>query len=255
MPRTSNGVLRAVTIRTTCVSEEVDASYLRWLQGYSPAHFVVKHNADEDDVNPHWHAIIWSRATERSIREALVYAVPAMREHRGRYSVKAIKDTPEDLDIFERYMCHGAFHGDAVVVVSAQAPVHHPDTGAYTSEWCRQKHEAFWVARREFVVQRRGRGKMTTIEEIMEEVRLQPERTSVGDIITATIAVYKRHHKMMNVFNMRAQVRTVTAILQGPRGDQKVYDEIAQGLEGYEDIILDVVRQEPSSTPEYDPLD
>ena len=215
---------KALKLRTDCISAEVDAKVLAFVRKVSPCHFVVQHNADKESDAPHWHAIMWTQRDAQSVRVHLLKAVPELKR---KYSLGAVGDSREDYEAYERYMCHGDCEGDTVSIVSAQAAVHHP-AGAYTQAWAQEQNRKFYQVQRAFVREKKHK-KLPVIEKILEECKAR-NATGVVAIGQVIVDLYTKEHRMMNVYNMKSQLRTAMCVMGGTRAKRTVLDEITQGL-------------------------
>ena len=124
-------------------------------------------------------------------------------------------------------MCHGDCEGDTVIIVSAQAAVHHP-AGAYTQAWAQEQNRKFYQVQRAFVREKKNK-KIPVIEKILEECKAR-NATGVVAIGQVIVDLYTNEHRMMNVYNMKSQLRTAMCVMGGTRAKRTVLDEITQGL-------------------------
>lgn len=216
--------LKALKLRTDCLSDSVNAKVVAWVQKFSPAHCVVQHNADKECDAPHWHAILWTQRDAQSARVALLKAIPELK---NKYSLTSAGEILEHYEAYERYMCHGDCDGDRVIIITAQPAVHHA-AGVYTQAWAQEQNKRFYQVQREFVRKCKDK-KLPVIEKVVEASRACGARTpeSVGKIL---VELYTREHKMMNVYNMRAQLRTALCILNGSKCQRTVLAEVLQGM-------------------------
>lgn len=212
---------KALKLRTDCQSPEVDAKVLAWIKARSPCHFVVQHNADKENDAPHWHAILWTERDAQSMRVTLLQAVPELKR---KYSIGKVGDTNEDHENYCRYMCHGDFEGDRVVIISAQAPVHSP-AAMYTQAWAQDQNKRFYQTQRAFVHAAKDKNK-PVVEKLIE---MCTGPTSLEAITRKLVELYTKERRMMNIHNMRSQVRTAHCVLNG-LPQRSIEQEILLGL-------------------------
>lgn len=222
---------KALKLRTDCISNEVDQKVLEFIRKLSPCHFVVQHNADKETDAPHWHAIMWTQREAQSVRVHLLKAVPELKR---KYSLGAVGDSREDYEAYERYMCHGDCEGDTVRIISAQAAVHHA-AGSYTQAWAQEQNRKFYQVQRAFVREKKHK-KVPVIDKIIAECqeRNALSVTAIGQVI---VDLYTKERRMMNVYNMKSQLRTVMCVMNGSVAKRTVLDEITQGLVEPQNII------------------
>ena len=67
------------------------------------------------------------------------------------------------------------------------------------------------------------------IEKILEECKAR-NATGVVAIGQVIVDLYTKEHRMMNVYNMKSQLRTAMCVMGGTRAKRTVLDEITQGL-------------------------
>ena len=194
---------KAIALRYTLTSEDADAAVLAWVRSVAPAHLLVRHNADAEEANPHWHAHMYTDRGVQSLRVALTKSVPSAKK---RYSLKEVGDTDEDHATYLRYMCHGDDEMLPPVIVSAQPPVG-VVAGWGTPQWAAAQQKEFYSRRREFVKQKKDDGLS-----MLETCRLAAEQqqlTTLDDITTLVMDKYNEKRKNMDLRLMENIVRSV----------------------------------------------
>lgn len=211
----------ACTLRVVC--GEHDATVLQWVKTVSPAHFVVKHDADEDEHRDHWHVIMWPSTNVQNLR--MSFTRKSGVKGNRMYSMKDVDENT--LDVFERYLCHGKFRGDRVEIVSAQPRLQ--DVGKYSQEWCQARNEEFWAAREQ--VKKERKKKQLTPREEAEAECVAGDITSVADICTVLIERYRDADKPMCVYHMRKEIRLIYSKLnKNADAVRSIRNEILEGM-------------------------
>lgn len=182
----------------------------------------------------------------QSFRCKLLLAVPELK---NKYSCGTVGDSEEDEENYSRYMCHAGFEGDRVKIISAQSAVHHP-AGMYTQEWAQDQNVRFYQTQRAFVRAAKEKDK-PVITKLIEMCGVCGAK-SVEAITKKLVELYTAERRMMNVFNMRAQVRTAHCVLNGSTGQRSVVDEILQGLGVPNENILAMCTQERTNDDIFD---
>lgn len=195
--------LKAVVLRYTLTSPDADAAVLEWIRNVAPAHLVVRHMADKDDANPHWHAHMYTEREVQSLRVALTKAVPSAKK---RYGLKPVGATDEDHATNLRYLCHGDDETLVPVIVSAQSPVG-VEAGWGTQAWANAQHKDFHARRKEFVRETKS-GAKSLLEHCLLAASERDVRT-LEDIIDLVMDAYKTERKSMDLRYMENIARTV----------------------------------------------
>lgn len=208
-------------LRVHLVDPAVDAGVLAWIQAKSPGHLVVKHEADEDDPRPHWHALLWSEKKEQALRVDFKKANPGLVGNKG-YSLTSIKKkTDEDpVQAYERYMCHGKHEGDSVVVVSAHG-------AHYTPQFFVEQNKLFYASRRTFRQKAEKKAQSTcVVNDLIKECQAAVV-VSREEIARKLLSMYKRDRKPINVYHARNIVNAAWMILNGEEAEAELAREIA----------------------------
>lgn len=211
------------TLRVVCGVH--DQKVLAWIREVSPAHFVVCHDADDEESRPHWHALLWTDKEVQNLRVQFTKKVPEVRGNK-MYSFKLVEI--ETLHVYERYLCHANSMGDQVKIVSAQARVN--DVGKYTQVWAQQQNADFWTAQDDFKKKRAGKKNKTPREHALEECRACDVKDIQG-IVSILVDKYGDADKPMNVFHMRAEVRLLYWKLNKQKAVQSIAQEIMAGIQ------------------------
>lgn len=198
-----------------------DAEVLQWINKVSPGHLVVKHSPDEDSKRDHWHALLWSDKQIPALRADFRKANPEVTGNKAYSLTEVKKKTEEDpVEAYERYMCHGEFEGDPVIVISAFG-------AKYTDEWFREKNKEFYQKRKEFKAKVAKRAEApNTVNELLKEVNV----TGIKDreeIALKLVKMSLHWRKPINTFYARNVVNTVWAIVNGQEAERELAREIA----------------------------
>lgn len=208
-------------LRVHLVSDEVDSRVLAWIRTKSPGHLVVRHEADEDDARPHWHALLWSEKKDQALRADFKKANPGLVGNGGYSLTRIKKKTDEDpVEAYERYMCHGNHEGDPVVVVSAHG-------AKYVPEFFVEQNKLFYAKRRDF--RQKAEKKQQTsclVNELVKECQAAVVSTR-DEIALKLVRLCVRTRRPLNTFYARNVVNTVWAILRGEEAERELAREIA----------------------------
>jgi len=211
----------AYALRYTLRDTERDAEMLDWINNKSPGHLVVKHKADEDCNRDHWHALMWSNKKEDALRKEFKKKFPDIHGNTA-YSLTQIKAKNEDdpVEAYERYMCHGEFAGDAVIVISAFG-------AKYTDSWFKEQNQAYYANQKEFKKHEKEKAEApNTVNELLKVV------SAAGIIDREEIAMKLVNmtlswRKGLNTFYARNVVNTVWALVNGEEAKRELAREIA----------------------------
>lgn len=208
--------------RYTLSTEAVDNGVLKWINERSPGHLVIRHDADEEVKRDHWHALIWSDKKVPALRADFRKANPEV-SGQGAYSLTEIKQTGEEdpVEMYERYMCHGKFDGDPVIVVSAHG-------AKYTPEWFREQNTAFYAARKEFKKKIEKReNSVNMVNELVQACDLagiREKREIAGKLVDKYIA----ERRPLNTFFAKSVVNTVWGVLNKGEARDALVDDICR---------------------------
>lgn len=214
--------MSAYKFRYTLVSEEADAVTLRWINARSPRHLVIKHGADEEVNRDHWHALVWSEKKLQALRVDFKKANPHV-VGAAAYSLAELKDEGrgDPIETYERYMCHGQFAGDAVMVVSAVGT-------KYTEAWFKDQNTAFWQARKEYkkkVEKRQASG--NTVNELVAECEAEGIRDRRG-IALKLVRKFTAERRPLNTFYGKSVVNTVWCVLSTGEAELQLVDDMTR---------------------------
>lgn len=193
----------AKALRYTLTNPDADAEVLSWIRRVSPSHFVVRHNPDADDTNPHWHAMLWSERSAQTLRVELLKVIPAAKR---RYSLKDVAATAEDHEAYQRYMCHADGEGARVHIVSAQAPVHAP-AATYTAAWAADQNKRYYQVQRAYTKKQKD-DKRPMLERVLQATQDAGLNTPT-EIAGLMVELYAREKKPMRKYDMQSILKTV----------------------------------------------
>lgn len=199
-----------------------DAQLLRWVAATSPAHVVIRHDADKDDARPHLHMLLYGKGKKpmEYIRKKLKAEFPGLTGN-GQYAMKIVDPATED--VYVRYMCHSSGRGDPVVVVALQHAM-------YTRDMFVTMNLQFWDERAAF----NGKSKTATVAEVHRRVvesGMQPTRMNIArvamDVVVETdrpvVVVYLRG--VVNAVLVKlGVVREVRSLQEAIANDPAVQD-------------------------------
>lgn len=194
---------KAIALRYTLTSTEADAALAEWVRATSPCHLLVRHNADQEVRNPHWHAIMYTDRSPQSLRVAMTKAVPSTK---NRYSMKQVGETEDDHNKYVRYMCHGDDEETPPVIVSAQGSATHP-AGWGTQAWARAQQTEFYSRRREYKQKQKDDG-LSMLETCLLAAE-QQNITAISAITDLVMEKYQEKRKMMDLRLMENVARSV----------------------------------------------
>lgn len=199
-----------------------DEQLLRWVAATSPAHVVIRHDADKDDARPHLHMLLYGKGKKpmEYVRKKLKAEFPGLTGN-GQYAMKIVDPATED--VYVRYMCHSSGRGDPVVVVSLQHSV-------YNRAMFVEMNKQFWDERAAFD----GKSRTATVAETYRrcmEGGVQPTRANIArvaiDVVVETnrpvVVVYLRGVVNAVLVKMGVQ-REINAIVDAVANDPAVID-------------------------------
>lgn len=209
-----------IAFRYTLVDAETDAKVLKWINDKSPGHLVIKHSADEDVPNDHWHALMWSDKKIPALRMDFRKNNPIITGN-GAYSLTEIKKKTDDdpVEAYERYMCHGKELGDPVNVVSAFG-------AKYTESWFKDQNTAYYAKQKEF---KKKENKKSETKSLVNDLLKEVEAAGLSDrrdIVNKLIQMYKKERRPMNTYYIRQVSTTVWSIIAGKSADELIADEV-----------------------------
>lgn len=207
---------------TTKDGDPVDVdSVVKWVIKESPVHFIVKHDADNDDSRAHIHAVMYTSRDIQVLRNEIKRVTPSTTR---QYSLGSIKDTDDDVEAYERYMCHGNCQGDIVHVVSAQAPASAGDK--YSTKWCAEQHRLFYHMRKQWCADKKEKEK--PLLDRLIDVCKQEGITAMYDIALQCQELCPRGFQ---IYYMKSVVLATWYKLNKNVAAPSIADEICRGFE------------------------
>lgn len=164
-------------------------------------HLVIRHEKDEDDPRPHWHALFWSSLKVETLRARLVKAAPEIKGNKA-YSLKVC----DNEEIYERYMCHANGEGDKVQIVSCQGL-------KYSQEWAQQQNKVWWSTRKE-IAKKKATSKPDTVNELLDRCKKQGYYLR-KHIVDELIAMFMEQKRPLNLHYAKGVVNIVECLLGG----------------------------------------
>lgn len=208
---------------TTKDGEPVDVdSVVKWVIKESPVHFIVKHDADNDDSRAHIHAVMYTSRDIQVLRNEIKRVTPSTTR---QYSLGLIKDTDDDVEAYERYMCHGNCQGDIVHVVSAQAPAIAGDK--YSTKWCAEQHRLFYHMRKQWVADKKEKEK-PLLDRLIDVCKQEGISTAYG---IAEACLRQSVGKAFNTYFQKSIIRSAWYTLNKSAAEPVLIDELLRGLE------------------------
>lgn len=177
-------------------------------------HLVIRHQKDESDECVHWHALFYSALKVETLRARLVKAAPEIKSNKC-YSLKVC----DNVEIYERYMCHGTGDGDLVDVVSSAGL-------KYSQGWAQIQNKVWWSTRKE-IAKTKAKNKSGTMSELLQRCRKQ-QLTDATSIARECVEMFKEQERPINIFYCRGIVNGVWAKLGGPEAASTLAQLISQ---------------------------
>lgn len=200
-------------LRTLCVNDEVDSGVLAWIKeaGKEAAYCVIKHNADDDDKSPHWHA--WFSSPKK---------LPALRMDfkknnkghvgNGSYSLKECKDT----DAYLRYMCHADGEGSQVNVITFHGIM-------FNDEYFKEQNLAFYEQRRKFKEANSNKDLYDVVLKACKDRHMFTRSQIVHEYLRTLKELGK---KTCNVYHARSACNMIYLTLCGQEAQNELADAI-----------------------------
>lgn len=210
-------------LRVVIKSDEAMSGVRQWIAERSPGHLVVMHNADEDDKQPHWHALLWSDKKEQALRVDFKKSNAEFIGNKAYSLVELKRKKDEDfVGAYERYMCHGDREGDAVCVIMASG-------AKYTPDWFLEQNKAFYAARRDFQKSKAVKdNRVNLVNKLREECGAAGVRR-YEDIVVRLVKMYAADNRPMNIHYMRSVANTVHVQLCGGDAISEIVASICAG--------------------------
>lgn len=218
---------------------ELEQQLVAYIRKISPAHVLIVHYDDHADQR-HIHGTLWSTFKSlRSLRTQLVRDVPGIK---GKYSLAPPNPKKGPFENYERYMCRGSStvpcKGDPVIILSAQAPVDHPDAGAYTAAWAAEQNRRWYDARKAYVAEL---VKERSKEKVIDVVRQQCIDSGVSDLNGICMKLVRRcmeNSSPVSEHLIAGQTLTIWGQLHGKRAEAQLVGRISQRWYGLDDINI-----------------
>jgi hypothetical protein len=191
---------------------------LEWIKRNTAGCLVIRHEADDHDKEPHWHAVMFSEKRVATLREDFRKKNQAFVGNQG-YSLLEMPDG-EAVTAYERYMCHGSFEGDTVQVIYSYGV-------KYTPEWCAEQHLEFYRQQREY---RKPKAKQARTQDIVTELELEcitQKHVTRDAIARALYLMWKKQRKPMNCHYARSVISIVWALVNTGDAERVICDQFA----------------------------
>lgn len=180
----------------------------------SGGHLVIRHEKDEDDPRPHWHALFWSALKVETLRARLVKAAPEVKGNKA-YSLKVC----DNEEIYERYMCHATGEGERVEIVASEGL-------KYTQAWAQQQNKIWWSTRKE-IAKSKAKNKPDTVKDLLDRCKKQGY-TEREQIAGECVQMFVDQDRPINIHYAKSVVNGVWAKLGGPRARSVLQELISQ---------------------------